>query len=73
MLGRVLLDEAQENREYSQADTITQIEGNEIDSKSAYKLIKKAFDDAKQAAAKYGLGGQLQQKMMEVIVALSVF
>uniref|UniRef100_A0A915CQU1 Uncharacterized protein n=1 Tax=Ditylenchus dipsaci TaxID=166011 RepID=A0A915CQU1_9BILA len=54
------------------ADTITQIEGNEIDSRNAYKLIEKAFVDAKQAAMEGGLGGQLQQEMIEVIFALSI-
>uniref|UniRef100_A0A915E488 Uncharacterized protein n=1 Tax=Ditylenchus dipsaci TaxID=166011 RepID=A0A915E488_9BILA len=53
------------------ADSITRIEGNEMDSRGAYKMIKKAFVDAKQAVAEGDLGGPLQQEILEVLFDLS--
>uniref|UniRef100_A0A915DZE5 FeS cluster biogenesis domain-containing protein n=1 Tax=Ditylenchus dipsaci TaxID=166011 RepID=A0A915DZE5_9BILA len=48
------------------ADSITRIKGNEMDSRGAYKMIKKAFVDAKQAVAEGDLGGPLQQEILEL-------
>uniref|UniRef100_A0A915CKR4 Uncharacterized protein n=2 Tax=Ditylenchus dipsaci TaxID=166011 RepID=A0A915CKR4_9BILA len=53
------------------ADSITRIEGNEMDSRGAYKMIKKAYVDAKQAVVEGDLGGPLQQEILEVLFDLS--